>query len=165
MLSVFDNIKMGSMEIGGESWPIYCDFHVLQQIQDAGYTVSDFEMRLLGMQMTGEVDAEGKPLAKFGPPEVAIILEAMQMMLMEGMTVYNLLHPAEMKYPDPETTASMLTVMYRGTPADTARLLHAEFVRCYDDGKKKEDPTETTKAKAVKRTRSRKKQTSTNSNS
>ena len=147
MLSAYHGISLNHVEIEGEKYPILCDLYTLKGIQDLGYEIPEFERNLLGV--------EG---SEIGQPRVQTILDALMLFLREGMSVYNSLHPEEMKYPEPEGIAEQLTYIYRGNYLLLAMELHKEFTKCFEQRKKKESP----KRKATRK--STKSQTSTNTN-
>ena len=151
MLTAFNDIELAAVKIAGEDYPIYCDIHALQRIQEEGYKLQDFERGLMGLYPLDDGTVEN------GPVNLKTVSDALRIFLEEGMIVYNMLHPYENKYPSPETIASELAVLYRGQYVNLAILLYSEFAKCFDDGKKKESPP------PKKRTRSRKSRTSTSS--
>lgn len=155
-----DDFNLGNIQIGGKNYPICCDMRVLAEIQESyPGTIPQFEMDMIGLDYVRdddgviqfEKDKDGISRAKktLGAPKVRTLMLALELMLREGINLYNVQHagdPDRIDYGAPEATASTLAVICRIPYTDLAQILHAEFSKCFGaETVKKKEPKKRTR--------------------
>ncbi|MCD8097018.1 MAG: hypothetical protein LUE31_03075 [Lachnospiraceae bacterium] len=120
--------KLNNIELGGEEFPLKCDLAVLEAIQDAGYTMTSFEMAVAGLQPTGEQDKKGKRLYRNVDPSMKVVRMALPLMVNEGIDIENRLECKSR----PHITEADLQELSLGNVFQVANVLRREFVRCFE---------------------------------
>lgn len=133
-------IKLNTIEIAGESYPIYCDLYVLEQIQER-MSLNQFERDLIGA--VPEKDNNGKIKRKedgtiklvFDEYKIKSIMMALTLMINEGINIENEVNGKEL---EPVNEKYIMRV-WQGSLAEVSKILHDEFNRCFEV-KKNTDP-------------------------
>lgn len=85
-------IELPTVEIGGETYPIYCDLYVLSAIQDR-MDLNDFERGIIGAEIvrdeTGEPERDDKGNIRmvFGKYNIKALIMGLTLMINEGMLI------------------------------------------------------------------------------
>lgn len=85
-------IELPTIEINGETYPIYCDLFVMSQIQDK-MDLNDFERAIIGAEIIR--DDEGNPVRnekgrikmEFGKYDINVLLMGLTFMINEGLLI------------------------------------------------------------------------------
>lgn len=126
-------IKLNTIEIDGESYPLYCDLLVLEQIQEQYVSINQFERDLLGYVILK--DGNGNPLRNENgtfkmiqtEPRMKTIMLGLELMINEGIRIDNKQTGAEREYITKEYLAEVNERPY----TELSDILHEEFNRCF----------------------------------
>lgn len=85
-------IELPTIDINGETYPIYCDLYVLSQIQDR-MDINDFERGIMGARIVR--DENGDPILKddgrieivFGKYDINALIMGLTLMINEGLLI------------------------------------------------------------------------------
>ena len=132
-------IKLKTITIGDEKYPIYCDLFVLNRIQDEfNMSVNQFERDLIGADVVR--DDEGKPklddnnkiILKPANINIRTLMLALYLMVDEGLTIESEQSGKEYE----EVTQSYLARICDLPYTELSSVLHEEFNRCFSRKKK-----------------------------
>jgi hypothetical protein len=85
-------IKIPTVTINGEEYPIYCDLYVLSQIQDR-MDINDFERGILGAEIVRDEDGnpihreDGRIEVVFGKYDIKAMIMGLTLMINEGLLI------------------------------------------------------------------------------
>lgn len=85
-------IELPTVEINGETYPMYCDLYVLSQIQEK-MDINDFERGIIGAEIVR--DENGDPVRKengriemiFGKYDISALIIGLTLMINEGLLI------------------------------------------------------------------------------
>ena len=132
-------IKLKTITIGDEKYPIYCDLFVLNRIQDEfNMSINQFERDLIGADVVR--DDEGKPklddnnkiILKPANINISTLMLALYLMVDEGLTIESEQSGKEYE----EITQSYLSRICDLPYTELSSVLHEEFNRCFSRKKK-----------------------------
>ena len=136
-------IKIPTVTINGEEYPIYCDLYVLSQIQDR-MDINDFERGILGAEIVRDEDGnpihqeDGRIEMVFGKYDIKALIMGLTLMINEGLLI-----DSEQK----GTEYAPVDEKYIGRVCDMplitlSNTVHNTFGRCLES-KKNETPEKT----------------------
>lgn len=121
--------KVNHIELSGEAYPIRCDMAVLEKIQDKYGDLIAFEDLIYKFEP--KLDDKGKPvknkegliIGTYGYPKISAVNDALYWFVEEGLDIE-----------EPGKTISRKELIRNVDlpPIDLARMVHDEYVRCFE---------------------------------
>lgn len=121
--------KVNHIKLSGEIYPIRCDMAVLEKIQDKYGDLIAFEDLIYKFEP--KVDKNGNPVKSkeglivgtYGYPKISAVNDALYWFVEEGMDIE-----------EPGKTISKKELIRNVdlTPIDLAKVVHDEYVRCFE---------------------------------
>lgn len=131
-------IELNEIEVAGTKYPLYCDMNVLQEIQDSGISINEFERKILGFRVAKDEkgDAVKMPdgtlkLTKTNP-DIKTIIQGLTYMINEGLAVKE----AQSKCKHTEVSFDELMITNDVPFDEVSSKIHSEFNRCFSAKKK-----------------------------
>lgn len=130
-------MKLNTIQIGNEKYPLLCDLNVLDTIQTEFGSVNEFERKILGLEFQKDEHGnqiytpEGKPQMYLVDPSIKAIKIALVEMINEGIAYSAYAEGKSWDMVDDLEILALCQIPY----TELSTILHNEYKRCFETKK------------------------------